>query len=299
MPLVSRLFCAAADLIGAVRDHGQTTPPEVVRFDDIPYGADPKWQLLDVYRPRGWEGQRLPVIVSVHGGAWVHGDKDWYQYYCLDFARRGFAVVNFTYHLLPAAPVEQVLEDACLAFRWTVDHAEEYGFDLHRLFAMGDSAGAQILGLVLGLWTDPTYRARYPFAPPPEVFPKAAALCCGIYEMKRGALDTLLSWELLPEHGSPREVEQYSVLARVNPDFPPLFLATSDRDFLQLQTPLLAEALRRAKVPFRYRYYTGGLFHDFQLAVQRPAAQRCRAELCGFFREVGEKAVRPTSAGSH
>jgi len=33
------------------RDAGLTTPDTIKRFDDIPYGADRKWQLLDVYRP--------------------------------------------------------------------------------------------------------------------------------------------------------------------------------------------------------------------------------------------------------
>ena len=32
-------------------DAGLTTPDTIKRFDDIPYGADCKWQLLDVYRP--------------------------------------------------------------------------------------------------------------------------------------------------------------------------------------------------------------------------------------------------------
>ena len=57
------------------RDAGLTVPADVRRVVDIPYGADKKWNLLDVYRPKDAKG-RLPVIVSVHGGGWVYGDKD-------------------------------------------------------------------------------------------------------------------------------------------------------------------------------------------------------------------------------
>ena len=57
----------------AVRDAGLTTPDDIQRYDDIAYGSHPM-QKLDVYRPRSATGL-LPVIVSVHGGGWVYGDK--------------------------------------------------------------------------------------------------------------------------------------------------------------------------------------------------------------------------------
>ena len=95
---------------------------------DIVYGTDPKRQALDVYRPRAAEG-KLPVIVSIHGGGWVYGDKERYQYYCMSLAQRGFAVVNFTYRLAPKFKFPASLEDTNLVFRWVLDHASEYGFD--------------------------------------------------------------------------------------------------------------------------------------------------------------------------
>jgi len=35
------------------RDAGLTTPQDIQRRDNICYGTDPKWQSLDVYRPKG------------------------------------------------------------------------------------------------------------------------------------------------------------------------------------------------------------------------------------------------------
>ena len=52
------------------RDAGLKTPEDIKRYDDIVYGGDPAWQVLDVYRPKAREGEKLPVIVSVHGGGW-------------------------------------------------------------------------------------------------------------------------------------------------------------------------------------------------------------------------------------
>ena len=63
----------------AKRDAGLTTPSDIQRFDNICYGKDPVWQSLDLYRPKSMDGKKLPVIVSVHGGAWVYGTKEIYH----------------------------------------------------------------------------------------------------------------------------------------------------------------------------------------------------------------------------
>lgn len=55
------------------RDAGLTTPAYIRRFDDIQYGPDPDWNVLDVYRNRYLTG-KLPVILIVHGGGWVSLD---------------------------------------------------------------------------------------------------------------------------------------------------------------------------------------------------------------------------------
>ena len=117
--LVRAQFKSGDDL----RDRGLATPKDICRYDDIPYGPDTSWQVLDVYRPRASEGQILPTIVSVHGGAWVYGDKERYQYYCMSLAQRGFAVVNFTYRLAPEFQFPASLEDTNLVFTWEIGRA--------------------------------------------------------------------------------------------------------------------------------------------------------------------------------
>lgn len=44
------------------RDRGLTTPDDIERWNDICYGTDKKWQVMDVYRPKNTAG-KLPVIV--------------------------------------------------------------------------------------------------------------------------------------------------------------------------------------------------------------------------------------------
>ena len=102
-----------------------------------------KWHLLDLYRPKDAEG-KLPVLLNIHGGAWVYGDKKVYAPYCMYLATQGFAVVNASYRLAPKHTFPASLEDVGAMVEWVVDHAEEYGLDLSNLFFVGDSAGAHL-----------------------------------------------------------------------------------------------------------------------------------------------------------
>ena len=115
---------AASD---AVRDAGLTIPDDIQRYDDIAYGSNPL-QKLDVYRPKNSMG-KLPVIISVHGGGWVYGDKELYQYYTMSLAQRGFTVINFSYRLAPESQYPAQIEDVATVFDWVNNHAEQYGMD--------------------------------------------------------------------------------------------------------------------------------------------------------------------------
>ena len=48
------------------RDAGLSTPADIQRYDDIQYGADAKWNMLDVYRPKAANGT-LPVTYRYYG----------------------------------------------------------------------------------------------------------------------------------------------------------------------------------------------------------------------------------------
>lgn len=180
--IVRKAF-AAGDM---VRDAGLKTPEDVQRFDDIVYGEDKVWQSLDVYRPKAINiEEKHPVIVSVHGGGWVYGDKKLYQYYCMSLAQRGFAVVNFSYRLAPESKFPASIIDTNLVFGWILDHAEEYGLDSENIFAVGDSAGAHMLGLYTNLCTNPeyakVYKEKFGIQTPQDLKIRAVALNCGQY----------------------------------------------------------------------------------------------------------------------
>ncbi len=271
------------------RDAGLTVPDDILRFPDLEYGPNLNWQKLDVYRPKYAEGP-LPVIVSVHGGGWVYGDKELYRFYCMNLAQRGFAVVNFTYRLAPEYKFPASLEDTSLVFDWVLDHTEKYRFDPCHIFAVGDSAGAHILGLYLALCTDPGYAVKFSFKPRKDFVPTAAALNCGVYQINpEDRNNRLLMRDFLPGKGTPEELATINVLNHVNSQFPPVIVMTAYGDFLREQAPSLEDALNACRAPVALLFYgdeNNQLSHVFHLNIRTPDAIRCNDEECAFFRNL-------------
>lgn len=274
----------------AKRDAGLTTPEDISRVDDISYGPD-KANVLDVYRPKNIEG-KLPVIVSVHGGGWVYGDKELYQHYCMNLAQRGFAVVNFTYRLSPKHKFPAHLEDTVKVFGWMLKNADQYGFDVENVFAVGDSAGGHILSLFCTMCTNPEYAAKHSFRAPEGFVPKAVALNCGVYNMSQennpsGNTLALLKNDILPNRGTKEEFYDISPVNFITAEFPPCFVMTANQDFLKDQAPALTAKLDKAGVQYVYKLYgddSNPLMHVFHLDMHNEIGKTCNDEECAFFR---------------
>lgn len=115
---------------------------------DIPYRTvGDKTLRLDLYRPEQASG-RLPVIVWIHGGAWLAGSKSHCLPERMDFVRKGYVVASVDYRLSDAAKFPAQIEDCKAAIRWLRAHAEEYNLDTNRFAAWGDSAGGHLVGLL-------------------------------------------------------------------------------------------------------------------------------------------------------
>ena len=281
----------------AKRDAGLTTPDDIQRFDDIQYGPDPVENKLDVYRPKNAQG-KIPVIVSVHGGGWVYGDKELYQFYGMTLAQRGFAVVNFTYRLAPEAKFPAPLEDTNNVISWMYENQEEYGLDMDHVFMVGDSAGGHLCGLYSAICTNPEYAVNYTFKVPNGFIPQAVALNCGAYNplSEVGVLgdeqDQELMGDFLPEKGSAKERALINVTDHVTEKFPPVYLMTCVGDFCRPQAPLLETVLKKNGVYYEFKTYgteENPLYHVFHLTMQEPEGQKCNDEECDFFRKMMKK----------
>lgn len=274
----------------AVRDAGLTTPEDITRVDNIAYGGHGKWNLLDIYYPKG-TCRALPAIISVHGGAWVYGTKDLYQYYCMSLAQHGFTVVNFSYRLAPEDPFPAAIEDVNAVFAWVAEEGAKYFIDLDNLFVVGDSAGAQLASQYMALLTNREFRDLYDFKIPcDKIRIKAAALNCGVYDVAQFMQESLS--EVLKDYMG-KDVEKVlkkiDTIRYINEKFPPSFIMTSYCDFMRDKAEPMYRLLRGKGIECEYHIYGAedreDIAHVFHCNMRLPEAAICNTEECEFFKK--------------
>jgi acetyl esterase/lipase len=123
------------------------------KFLNIPYAELSQAQQLDVYLPEEGEGP-FPVIVAIHGGAFMGCDKADLQILpMLEGLQRGYAVVSINYRMSGEARFPALVQDAKAAVRWVRANAKQYKFAPQRIAAWGGSAGgylSNMLGISAG-----------------------------------------------------------------------------------------------------------------------------------------------------
>ncbi|MFI7601411.1 alpha/beta hydrolase [Actinoplanes sp. NPDC049681] len=120
---------------------------------DLPYGADAR-QRLDVHTAP--DAADRPVLVFVHGGGFVAGDKTlpgspFYDHIGGWASRHQLVAVTMTYRLAPEHRWPAGAQDVADAVAWIHEHIAEHGGDPDRIVLMGHSAGgAHVAGYLAG-----------------------------------------------------------------------------------------------------------------------------------------------------
>jgi acetyl esterase/lipase len=124
------------------------------KFLDLHYAYQSNAQVLDIYLPETGDGP-FPVILHIHGGAFMGGDKaDAQLVPALEGLKRGYAVVALNYRLSGEAKFPALVLDVKAAVRWLRANARRYHLDPDRMAAWGGSAGgylATMLGVSAGV----------------------------------------------------------------------------------------------------------------------------------------------------
>ena len=103
-------------------------------------------QTMDVYFPDA--GGPWPVLVYVHGGAWMHGDKSEAGMFARMMTAQGYLVVSVNYRLYPSAQFPAMIQDVKCAVRSLRANAAQYNLDPNRVGAVGVSAGGHLVSLL-------------------------------------------------------------------------------------------------------------------------------------------------------
>ncbi|SMD32760.1 Acetyl esterase/lipase [Reichenbachiella faecimaris] len=103
-------------------------------------------QSLDVY----WnsESKNAKVLLFVHGGGWLSGDKRQYGEMATHLAAQGLTAVVVNYRLSPLVKFPAHTEDVASAINWTNQFIRNYNGDRNKIYLMGHSAGGHLVSLI-------------------------------------------------------------------------------------------------------------------------------------------------------
>lgn len=171
--------------------HAKTSTEGVRITRDQRYGAADR-NRLDIFESAipGGGGSAKPVLLFVHGGGFVTGDKTapnspFYDNVGLWAVRNGLVGVTMTYRLAPQAQWPAGSEDVSSAVKWLRENIAAHAGDINRIFVMGQSAGAvHVAGYVAREFGETGGRA------PREGWkPAGALLISGLYDTDTMARD--------------------------------------------------------------------------------------------------------------
>jgi acetyl esterase/lipase len=220
---------------------GRGRRPDVERLDDIAYGPHGERNLLDVYRPRQLPARPMPVLIQIHGGAWVVGHKASQALPLLyHMAANGWLCFSINYRLGPTHRFPDMLSDILHAIAWVKQHAAEYGGDPDFVALTGGSAGGHLSALAALVGHEP---GKHPEFPLTDTRVSAVVPLYGRYDF----LDRMGVWgpqghkltkfkskNVMP--GAPHEHPELWQLAspvdHLHPDAPPFLIVHGTQDCL-------------------------------------------------------------------
>ena len=199
-----------------------------------------KHHKIDVYYPENTKG-KLPVIVDVHGGGWMYGDKELNKNYCLTLAKRGYVVFNMSYRLYPEVTADVQLRDVAAAMKWISENLDRFPCDKKNICITGDSAGGMLAGFMAMLSQSEKMRELFS-VPDFSLKFNAAGLTSAVGYMDDGTYMSFYTRIMLGKNYKKEKWAPYVNFDKMLElgDMIPTFMVTSSGDTLALKQVLKA-----------------------------------------------------------
>lgn len=252
------IFCMALMMSVSCKKDEPTNPgigiAEAQALKNVSYGTDP-FQKMDIYLPAGRNISQTKVLILIHGGAWISGDKSEFDTVitALKPLLPDFAIFNVNYRLaaLPNTnPWPTQLNDIDLAMSFINSKAIEYGINSSKIGIGGASAGAH-LALLKGFHGNASVKAIADLFGPADM--KALYYANSSYQM---LFNSFLNGT---PTSNPLAYTSASPLFLVNSNTPPtiIFHGTVDPIVPVSQSDSLSNRLNNAGVIHQYIKYNG------------------------------------------
>ena len=235
-------FAPPADTRITRREVANPLPPLRRRYAatrDVPYGEFGRRNHLDVWRRADLpDDAKAPVLIQVHGGAWMMGSKEFQGAPLMGYlAERGWVSVALNYRLAPRSTWPDPIIDVKRAIAWVKEHIVEYGGDPDFIVITGGSAGGHLSSLAALTANVEAFQPGFEDA---DTSVQAAVPMYGVYDFTnrdgtgRAEMEVILTKHVFKTAlADATDVwDQASPMSWVGPDAPPFFLAHGTNDTL-------------------------------------------------------------------
>ena len=292
-------FCDGGDK----SKHAKQNPPQNIELiSDIPYIDDGNYyHKLDVMYPNNIsENDKLPVIIDIHGGGWMYGDKGLNENYCRALADRGYVVFDINYRLVPDVNVNEQIKDVMSALKWIGENIDNYPCDCENIMLTGDSAGGMLASYASVLLQSQELRDIFG-AEGADIKLTALVLTSPVSYMKDGGWFSVYTKPLWGKNYKNSKTYNYMDFDEILPfanEMPPTYLITSSGDTLaKNQTVKLYELLKKNGVSCELanygKEYGESLPHVFSvLQPFEPAGKEAIDKALEFYQSEMKQAVK-------
>jgi acetyl esterase/lipase len=210
-----------------------------VQERNLAYGDAGRRNQLDIWRRKDLPlDGRAPVLLQVHGGAWVIGNKEQQALPLLGhMAENGWVCVSINYRLSPRATWPDHIVDVKRALAWIKANIADHGGDPDFVAITGGSAGGHLSSLAALTQNEPMFQPGFEEADTSVV---AAVPFYGVYDWTnrdgsgRSDMDDMLARLILKttKEASPELWHDASTMSWVGPEAPPFFVIHGANDSL-------------------------------------------------------------------
>ncbi len=241
---------------------------------DISYG-EYEANKGDLYFKDGFnkEAGKKPIILYIHGGGFIKGDKKYRRVISEYYTDKGFYVFSVNYRMPPEVLFDGEFSDCVSALNYIEELAKSYNIDLDNVFVTGDSSGACQTAYLAAFKFNCGFRERFGIIPELKVNIKAILLMCGIYDVEtllKGptlfgvvpkTAEMILGVDLKGDISNVKNYEYYDCISPanfINENWCPVFICWAKDDiFCKGQGENMYETLKKYITDIKYHSVSG------------------------------------------
>ena len=299
----AELVFKAIDVLGHAPQNAKSFDG-ITCIKDIAYG-EADLQKGDLYFKNdvNKSGEKKPIVLYIHGGGFIKGDKKHRVTVSEYYANEDCFVFSINYRLPPEVDIFGQISDCVSALNYIEKLSENYNIDLDNIFITGDSSGSCQTTFLAAIKYDDELRVKLG-CPEINVDIKGLMLMSGIYDVEAlvkhiklfGVIPQtagmILNFKLKSDLSNLSEYEFYDCMSPskfVNSKWCPVFISWAEDDiFCKGQGEAMTEALKK-NIENVSTYSVKGLLnnHCYHLFLKsNKYAEECMRKSVDFINEM-------------